>query len=143
MNKAIEWTEELSIGIEAVDVQHKSLIDRLNQVSAAMDSHQGEKEIGRTLDFLIEYTDYHFSKEEEYMEKYDFPGLAQQQEKHADFKKLLNDMEQEFMEDGATKNLADAIDTLLVNWLTKHIKGMDLEFGKFLKESNIEIPAEK
>lgn len=142
MNDLIEWDTNLAIGIEAIDAQHKSLFSRLNQVAAAMNTSQEEKSVASTLDFLIKYTDYHFSKEEEYMEKYKYPGINEQKEKHDEYRKLLTEMEQEFIEDGATKNLANAINTLLGNWLIKHIKGMDLEFGKFLKEKHIEIPPE-
>lgn len=139
----MEWSDSLSIGIEAIDEQHKSLIQRLNHVSAALRANQGEKEVASTLDFLIKYTDYHFRKEEEYMEKYNYPGLAEQQETHEALKVILSEMEEEFIEDGATKTLAASIDTFLVNWLTKHIEGLDVKFGKFLKKNNIEIPHEE
>lgn len=142
MNNAMEWSDQLSIGIEAIDQQHKTLIDRLNHVTAALSAHQGEKEVASSLDFLIKYTDYHFSKEEEYMEKYNYPGLGAQKEQHREFNKILAQMEQEFIEDGATKALAESIDTLLINWLTKHIEGIDIKFGQFLQTNNIAIPHE-
>ena len=142
MKNVMEWSENLSIGIDALDEQHKTLIQRLNHVSAALASHQGEKEVASTLEFLIKYTDYHFSKEEEYMKQYNYPGLDEQQEKHAALKHILVELEEEFIEDGATKTLASSIDTFLVNWLTKHIEGTDLKFGQFLKENNIAIPHE-
>lgn len=142
MNSKIKWNDNLAIGIEAIDEQHKGLIDRLNHVSAALSAKQGEKEIANTLDFLIKYTRYHFAKEEEYMKKFNYPGLAEQKEKHQEFTDILTQMEEEFIEDGATKALADSIDTLLINWLTKHIEGTDLKFGKFLQANNIEIPHE-
>ena len=139
MKNAIEWSDNLTIGVEVIDDQHKTLIEHLNKVSVALESNQGEKEVANTLDFLIKYTDYHFSKEEEYMEKYNYPGLAEQKEKHEIYKQLLNKMEQEFIEDGASKMLASSIDTLLMNWLTKHIEGIDLKFGQFLQDNNIVI----
>ena len=143
MKNIMEWSDKLSIGIEAIDEQHKALIQRINHVSAALASNQGEKEVASTLDFLIKYTDYHFSKEEEYMKQYNYPGLQDQLDKHEALKIILTEMEEEFIEDGASKNLATSIDTFLVNWLIKHIEGMDLKFGQFLKENNIEIPEEE
>jgi hemerythrin len=142
MKQAIEWSDALAIGVEVIDDQHKNLIERLNRVSVALASNQGEKEVASTLDFLIKYTDYHFSEEEKYMEKYNYPGLAEQKEKHDIYKKLLTQLEEEFIEDGASKALANSIDTLLINWLTKHIEGIDVKFGKFLQEKNIAIQAE-
>ena len=142
MNNAMEWKESLSVGIDAIDDQHKSLIERLNQVSAALASNQGEKEVARTLDFLIKYTNYHFSKEEGYMSQYNYPGLTEQRETHEALVRMLVGFEEEFIEDGANKNLANAIDVFLVNWLTKHIEGLDVKFGDFLKENNISIDAQ-
>ena len=143
MKNIMEWSDKLSIGVEAIDEQHKTLVQRINHVSAALASNQGEKEVASTLDFLIKYTDYHFSKEEEYMKQYNYPGLQEQLEKHEALKTILSEMEEEFIEDGATKSLATSIDTFLVNWLTKHIEGLDMQFGKFLKENNITIPQEE
>ena len=143
MKNVMKWSDNLSIGVETLDEQHKTLIQRLNHVSAALAAHQGEKEVASTLEFLIKYTDYHFTKEEEYMDKYNYPGLAEQKEKHESLVSLLAEMEEEFIEDGATKTLAHSIDTFLVNWLTKHIEEIDLKFGKFLKDNSIEIAPEE
>ena len=51
----------------------------------------------------------------------------------------LDDLVEYFKEDGATHKLADSIDTLLINWLVKHICVVDREFGSFLKDKGIEI----
>ena len=45
----------------------------------------------------------------------------------------------DFREEGATYTLAESLNTLLGNWLIKHIKAVDQEFGTFLKEKGITI----
>jgi len=134
----ILWTEDLSIGVNLIDNQHKQLIEHLNNLASSIDSHHSTTEIGKTLDFLVEYTYFHFSAEEKQMRQTNYPGLEHQKKKHEEFKTILNDLVEFFKEDGATHTLAESIDTLLVNWLVKHICVVDLEFGKFLKEKGHE-----
>ena len=55
----VEWNKKLSVGIKLIDEQHKSLIKRLNDVSSAIETGQGEREITKTLEFLAEYADFH------------------------------------------------------------------------------------
>jgi hemerythrin len=131
--KKIEWTDDLSVGVNVIDDQHKQLIQHLNNLSKAVEQHQGPSQIGATLGFLIDYTDFHFSAEEKQMEESNYPGLENQKVLHAQFKKTLADLEQDLREEGATHELAGLIDTLLVNWLIKHICSVDVEFGDFLK----------
>ena len=131
----IEWDESLSVGIETIDEQHKMLIKRLHDVSEAIEQNQGEGTIAKTLDFLVDYTDFHFSEEEKQMIEHNYPGLAIQQNQHKEFKESLERLERDFEEDNATKELANHIRTFLFNWLIKHIKEVDLEFGKFVKEN--------
>lgn len=130
----IEWDDKLSVGIDLIDEQHKMLIQRLQDVSEAIELNQGEGTIAKTLDFLVDYTDFHFSEEEKQMAELNYSGLALQQEQHKEFKESLERLEQDFEEDNATKELANHIRTFLFNWLIRHIREVDLEFGKFVKD---------
>ena len=137
--KEIQWTDELSVGVGLIDEQHKMLIQHLNNLARSIESRQGPVKIVETLDFLAKYTDFHFSTEEKHMTAHDYQGLGQHKEKHAEFKTTLANLEQDFREEGATSELADSLDTLLVNWLVQHIKGTDIEFGSFLKSKGVTI----
>ncbi|MHC4531957.1 MAG: bacteriohemerythrin [Planctomycetota bacterium] len=132
----IEWENSLSIGIELIDEQHKMLIQRLNDLSRAVEMMQGETEIMKTLEFMIDYTNFHFSSEEKYMAEQKYPGLDCQQKQHEEFKDSLKRLVEDFEEEGPTRTLTTSINTFLANWLVKHIKGLDLKFGKFLKEKD-------
>ena len=130
----IEWNDNLSVGIDTIDQQHKMLIQKLKDVSEAIESNLGEGTIAQTLDFLVDYTNFHFSEEEKQMIEHNYPGLAIQQNQHKEFKESLERLEQDFEEENATKELANQIRTFLFNWLVKHIEDVDLEFGKFMRE---------
>jgi hemerythrin len=135
----VQWADDLSIGIDVIDEQHKMLIQHLNDVHTAVMSNQGPNVIARTLGFLIKYTDFHFNTEESYMAKCNYPGLQHQVAEHNEFKRILMELEQDFIEDGPTHNLGIGIDTLLINWLLVHIYTVDLKFGQYLRDNNIEL----
>jgi hemerythrin len=140
--KQLLWTDDLSVGVAPIDEQHKTLMKRLNDVTGAIEAARGEREIANTLSFMSEYTEFHFSTEEKYMRECDYPGLETQKKKHQEFMDTLANLEKDFVEEGSTGALADAINTFLMNWLTKHIQGLDQEFGRFLSEKGIVIPAD-
>ena len=135
----IEWNDSLSIGIDLIDEQHKMLIQRLNDLSKAVEMKQGETEIMKTLEFMIDYTDFHFSSEEKHMTEQMYPGLDYQLKQHKEFKDTLAHIVEDFEEEGPTRALVTSINTFLVNWLINHIKDVDLKFGEFLKEKGISI----
>lgn len=132
----IEWDNSLSIGIDLIDEQHKMLIQRLNSLSMAVESRQGETEIMKTLEFMTDYTDFHFSSEEKHMKEQNYPGLEHQQKEHEEFRDTLKRIVEDFEQEGPTRALTTSINTFLTNWLIKHIKGVDLKFGKFLKDKD-------
>ncbi len=138
----IHWSDNLSVGVELIDEQHKMLIQRLNDMTSAIEESKGPNEIARTLNFLIEYTDFHFSAEEKHMKANEYPTLEEHMTKHEEFKTTLANLERDYKEDGATPLLADSIDAFLVNWLVKHISEVDVNFGAFLKDRGVTLTGE-
>ena len=112
----------------------KMLLQKLNDVATAAAEKHGETAIAGALDFLIEYTDFHFNAEEASMQESGFPELPGHRERHAEFRRTLADLVRDFREEGATHSLADAVHTLLGNWLVRHIRGVDGRYGEFLRE---------
>jgi len=139
----VKWTDDLSVGVELIDDQHKMLLKHLNHLTKAVEHQQGATEIPNMLGFLIDYTDFHFSMEERNMSAHGYPDFEAHKAKHDEFKTILADMESEFRDDGPTAILAESIDTLLVNWLLKHIRAVDTQFGAFLKNNGITISEEE
>ena len=136
--KKIEWDDSLSVGIDLIDGQHKMLIQRLSEVSEAIEMNQGEGTIAKTLDFLIDYAEFHFSTEEKQMAEKNYPGLDLQKQQHEEFRKSLKQFVEDFKEEGATHAMAYHIKDFLFNWLVRHIKDVDHKFGEFLNKKSID-----
>lgn len=139
MATLIVWDESLSINNEGIDKQHKELIDHLNKLTAAVNAHEGPTVILSTFDFLNDYTNFHFSTEEKFMVEHNYPGYNQHKTAHEEFINTLKNLEQDFVEEGATYSLADSLDTMLINWLINHIKSMDKGFGLFIEKHGINL----
>lgn len=129
-----KWDDSLSVGVDLIDEQHKMLIEKLGDLSEALKKSVEHNEILKTLEFMIDYTDFHFTAEEKAMAEHDYPGLGFQQRQHAEFTDTLNNILEDFKEEGPTKSIATSVNVFLLNWLINHIKGVDLQLGKFLTE---------
>jgi hemerythrin len=134
----IEWDHSLSVGVDLIDEQHKMLIQRLADLSEAFTKGHEENKIMKTLDFMIDYTDFHFSAEEKVMLDQNYPGLGQQKEQHEEFKVTLDNILEDFKEESTTKAIAESINIFLHNWLIDHIKGSDIKLGRFLTEKGFD-----
>jgi len=134
----IEWDDSMSVNVDLIDEQHKMLIQKLADLSAAFRRGLEQNKIMKTLEFMIDYTDFHFSTEEKVMEENDYPGLEEQKQQHEEFKVTLNNILEDYKEEGTTPEIATAINVFLLNWLIKHIMGSDSKLGNFLTEQGFE-----
>jgi hemerythrin len=136
----IEWDDSLSVKVDLIDEQHKMLIQKLADLSDAFKRGLEQNKVMKTLEFMIDYTDFHFSAEEKVMEENNYPGLPEQKEQHEEFRRTLNNIVEDYKEEGTTTAIAESINVFLLNWLVKHIKGSDAKLGQFLTEKGFESP---
>ena len=64
----ITWDSSISFGIDAIDKQHRHLVDLVNKLHQAMRSRAGRSVLGATLGELAQYTIEHFADEERMMQ---------------------------------------------------------------------------
>jgi hemerythrin len=130
--RTLEWDDTLSIGVEMIDEQHRTWIERFNKVAEAVKERRGANEISRTLGFLVDYTEEHFGTEEARMAETGYPESEAHLDRHNDIRLTLNGLVEDFREDGPTEELAGDVETFLGNWLIKHIREVDMKLGAFL-----------
>jgi hemerythrin len=133
----IRWQNNLSVGIELIDNQHKQWIEHYNNIVESLTSQQNRAQVSKTLGFLIDYTEGHFSTEEKHMTANRYAGLPEHKARHDELRATLSTLVKEFEEEGATTQLSKAVDTFLGNWLIKHIQEVDMKFGAFVRENKI------
>ena len=60
----ITFDDNLITGNKTIDEQHKELIDRIQQFVSACESEDARVKAIKMLDYLDEYTEFHFKEEE-------------------------------------------------------------------------------
>lgn len=133
----LEFDKSLVTGNDMIDAQHKELIGKIDSLLTYCENGEEKVKAIKMLDYLAEYTDFHFGEEEKLQEEVSFPGMEEHKKKHAEFKKAveeLHDMLEE--EEGPTDAFVDAVKKNVVDWLFGHIKQMDQALAAFVQKES-------
>ncbi len=130
---AIEWTEDLATGSSEIDRQHKELFNRVNALLEACRQGKGKAEVSKVVQFLDDYVTTHFSEEEKYMRKYDYPTYATHKAQHLEFIENFSELKRQIEKEGAGVHLLVKTNHMIVQWLINHISKVDRALGTFLK----------
>src|SRR5512145_1470410 len=124
----LNWTTDLSVGVNEIDDQHKQLIGFMNSLHDSMKAGQAKQALDKTLQELADYTVYHFQAEEKYMQKFRYPGYPAHKMKHDAFVRKVTD----FQKDYQAGKLGLSIDLMnfLKDWVTTHIRETDKQYSE-------------
>src|SRR3990172_8154833 len=90
-----QWNEELATGVSRVDGQHKELINKINELHAALSQGKGKDMVEDAIQFLARYVVEHFQMEEMLMVAHNYPSYEAHKKQHdkfvQDFTDLVND----------------------------------------------------
>jgi len=123
----IEWTEELSVGIQEIDEQHKVLVGLVNEMHQAIHEHRGTETARQILDRLGDYARIHFAVEESLMRIFDYPGYEEHKKQHEE---LIGQFKlyQAKVQSGTAKISFELLHFLKL-WLSQHILESDKEYA--------------
>lgn len=131
MGKFVEWSDELSVGVEEIDEQHKVLVGLVNDMHEAIHQRHGSDVVQEILAQLTDYTRVHFAVEESLMRILNYPGYEAHKEKHEVLLSHVVELNEK-VKAGKTSIGFELMHFLKV-WLTKHIMESDKEYsGHFL-----------
>jgi hemerythrin len=130
---AIEWTEDLSVGVTEIDNQHKELFRQINMLIEACHQGRGAQAVGEVLSFLDSYARLHFGTEEDYMQKYQFPGMESHRRQHQEFIANLTEVKERFAQEGPGVHIVVITNRILAGWLNNHIRRSDKVLGAHIK----------
>jgi len=127
--QTIAWTQELAVGVPAMDESHKALLKQLEEALIAP-----EEDFAQTLSLLITQIESDFREEENVMEAIDYPGIQVHQEQHARILGALHHISSRVME-GDVAVGREAVE-LLPRWFQVHMTTLDtaLAFAVLLNE---------
>lgn len=128
----IQWTQDFSVNNPGIDQQHQRWIEIYNLAHDRMMSDEpiaSKKNIGKNaLTEMIDYGKFHFSFEEDFMEKIGYPDLETHKQIHKDFTQKLNRISAQM--DRGEYVLNSEVIKLIENWLVQHILHEDRKYAQ-------------
>ena len=131
----INWDDKYSVGISKIDEQHKKWIQYLNDLHDAMKSGKSKDIMNGLLNEMIQYTKTHFSLEEDYLKRYNYPGYTAHIAEHKKFTDKVMEFKSGFNQTGGI--LSIEVMNFMRDWLIKHIMVIDKQYSPFLMNKGI------
>ena len=124
---------DVTTGNKTIDTQHKELIERIQNFVTACQNGDSKLKAIKMLDYLDEYTNFHFKEEEKLQENAGYPEYEKHHEKHEEFKKTIQEL-QEYLQDyeGPTEQFSELVQKNVIDWLFGHIKTYDRSVAEFI-----------
>jgi hemerythrin len=127
----LNWSAQLDIGVAEMNHQHQDLLDLMNGLHDAYEARRDFDAQKICFLKLKMATVEHFEKEEQYMNKIQWPKLATHKVIHQMLLAEFGKHEKIFME---KRELTDDFFRFLKFWLSSHIQGIDMEYGQSVKQ---------
>lgn len=137
---AVLWKEEYKVGIDKIDEQHKQLFDKIEQlleIAKSGNRNSNQQKCMEIIDFLVDYTVFHFDTEQELQRDRKYVSYAQHVKIHTDFKNTIQVYKELLSKDFSAKTLKSFIGTMLA-WLVNHVCVCDRKILKNIPLQSIE-----
>ncbi len=120
--RGIPWVDEIALGHEILDRQHRTLVECVNRIIEILAGGRDPEALRREMDQLARLTAAHFEEEERLMDTLGADALPRHRESHL---RLLGQLR---MLTGQVENtgFSTAVQSIR-DWLLEHIRGDDRE----------------
>lgn len=126
--------KNLVTGNEQIDGQHTELIDKIYKLIDCCEAGGGKVETIKMLDYLSDYTEFHFGEEEHLQEEVHYPGLAEHRKKHEEFRQAVAELHEMLIEEeGPTDAFVNAVQKNVKDWMFNHIKNVDRAVAAYIQ----------
>jgi hemerythrin len=124
----VDWTEDMSVGVESIDVHHRQVWRRIRHLANAVADGRAD-EVRAALRFLHGYLAEHHAEEERWMAEAGYPGAREHTRAHAEILgRVAAAVERE-----AVLNRKALL--LTADWVARalgeHMRSEDLKLGRF------------
>jgi len=126
----LDWRDQLSVGNDLLDADHKHLIGVINQAELSLKS-KNMAGLTTVLENLASYATIHFAREELVATAAGYPHVAQMHESHEALILRLSQVKQETgdeLSDESSKHFG----AFLRDWLVSHVIKEDMKMKPYL-----------
>lgn len=124
------WREELSVGNDIMDLQHRELITRITDIVTSLED-SGSKDISSMISYLNEYIFDHFVLEEKIMVQTGYPDFYSHRDEHSHYVKFIFKLKQKPV---ITAEMLGELQTELAGWFLDHILKTDLRMAEHVSK---------
>jgi hemerythrin len=139
MAQSITWTEGMSVGVPALDTDHKCLIKMIGLLDEN-DEDAWQHGFDPMLKALLLYSRFHFAREERVMQACKFPAARFHSSEHWSFVRHIQAIRRQEGADLEVKAPSRAVirglKDYLSNWLFHHILIQDMAFKPYVAEQD-------
>lgn len=119
----IQWKDEFSVGVASVDLEHRNLIDLINDLHALLGDEAGVEKVTTMLGEIFAQISAHFALEERYMRETRYPHFPEHKKDHEALLDELRDIMDRVEDDGWYDEAA--LSDELSDWFTNHFRTHD------------------
>lgn len=133
---SITWRDQMSVGVKALDDDHKHLIDIVNRFETQLTQGLDEAVMKATIKQLVDYITEHFAREEKLQLTVSYPFADVHKEEHEALKKRVQGIIRTYFVEKSKpvdKSATTEMLAFLKTWLMDHILGSDMQMKPYLE----------
>lgn len=130
----LEWDDNLSVGVNTIDAEHKQFIGIINSFREGILKGQGAEAVEKTIKTISEYARDHFATEEKYARDHGYPDSEELIREHQDMMKTVSGYSHRFRE--GDPEVPAELAGFLSDWLDDHFQS-DKRLGEYLNGKGI------
>jgi len=124
-----KWDDGMSVGVEAIDNDHKNLLALVNKINNAINNGGTDVIIGEIFQKLEDYAKQHFSREEALLEQCHYDDLENHKKQHQTFIDKIPALKDKLLNTDSI-GVAQEVSLFLTNWLMNHIVVDDMSYAQ-------------
>lgn len=131
----LEWEGRYCLQVQEMDNHHFQLMELINNLQASLEEARAKVSVQCALQDLLDYSRYHFEKEEFYMQRCAYAELAGQQREHQAFIEQVLRFQAAFQAGNRLK--AEEILGFLRLWFSHHITALDQGYAALFQAQEL------
>ena len=132
--ESVVWNDAYSVGVAALDAQHKTLIGMINRLADchAASSCGSSGAFHEVLSRMFDYTQVHLKAEEDYLQRIGYPQFEAHRSEHTAFIEKMGSFNM-----AASEDIQDeaAVHRYLKDWWLSHILESDMQYRLFAEST--------
>ena len=129
----LEWRDEFSVGVPSVDLEHRELIDLINDMHGLIGNGAPHDQVIASLGEIYAQISAHFALEEKFMRDSGYDSFREHKEDHESLLDELRDIMDRVDDDGSYEE--DRLAQELGRWFSEHFRTHDAKLHRLFGDS--------